>query len=96
MLALDLVISVIAGVSSLLAIPASMALVAAADRFELSRRVLVGVALFVACSWCLAEAIHLEANGPEAIMMVIAAAQSLSAVRAKRILRRSSDLSPFS
>lgn len=92
---MNVLINVVAGLGAAAAFPAAVALLAACDRMEVSTRALVALAMIVACAWCVAHALHGRSTGPEALLMSLAALQSLSMLRGRRILRRVTDLFPF-
>jgi len=92
---IDWAFSVVAGVCGLLALPLGVALLKSGERFEVSQRTLVAAAVILACAWCIGHAVNGQSTGPEALMMMLAAYQALSALRGRRILRRASDLNPF-
>lgn len=92
---IDFVVAVVTGVAALISLPAPMALLAACRGMEFSKRSAIGVAMTVACMSCAAFALHAQASVPEMLLMLVAATQSLSALRGKRTIRRANDLSPF-
>lgn len=92
---LEMSLSIVAGVCALVALPSGLALLAAGKRMELSLRSLTGLVLTVACLWCMGESMHGRATGPEALLMLVTAIHSVVAIRGKRQMRRTSDVSPF-
>jgi hypothetical protein len=90
-----MILSIVSGLAALLALSAAMALLAACNPLEMSLRSAYACALAVVCLWCVATALSGNSAPPEAVLMVIIAAQSWQSIREGRVIRSIADLNPL-
>jgi hypothetical protein len=91
----EVIMSAITLISSLLGLSAALALLLAAERREVSWRTGYAAVMAGLCIWCLARSLHGESTPLELIGMLLLAAQALRSLAGRKTINTIRDVLPF-
>lgn len=92
---IEMILSAAVGLLSATGASSALVLLLRCERCEVSARAVMALLVALACAWCFVDAIYLQATVPQALIMLVAAANTLQAILTRRRMDAARALNPF-
>lgn len=89
------ILSAAVGLLSAAGASSALVLLIRCERCEVSKRAVMALIVALACGLCFVDALYLQATVPQALIMLVAAANTLQAILTQRKMDAARALNPF-
>lgn len=91
----EVILSVATGLLSAVGASSALVLLMRCKRCEVSKRAVMAMLVALACGLCFVDSLYLQATVPQALIMLVAAANTLQAILTRRRMDAARALNPF-
>jgi hypothetical protein len=92
---IEVILSAAVGLLSATGASSALVLLLRCEACEMSARAVMAMLVALACGLCFVDSLYLQATVPQALIMLVAAANTLQAILTRRRMVAARDLNPF-